>query len=468
MSAKNYSMNKLYLSLIAIVISISVPSAFADLQFNGAGIDLFCPTSTELDYQGIGTFLEMCPLSSDLSFTSDAPIITNIENLGINNVFFNFTIPVDQGLSNVTGFRIERATGLTFTTLFNNTNDIVNLWYQDLTANTGIFYKYRVGAWNDQGLSPYSNIASIVTSTIVPSTFCNGVTSAFELQSQSITSDSVTMCWDLFPTGVSIPSYMINYTSPWGTPETIIIADTGTNATRSYLVPNLQPNTQYSFMVKALGEGSLSNRLDIITLGSEFDIGSFTVNTDTNPDSLPFFFTKTLNNSTQTQLDIDFDNSLSNVTCDFRFQFAQTNSSYSDINENSAVQTDSLNRTTFVFNGVQNDVISVKCFEDDFEGVYVITQESFPFVEQIQNFRNGTYGTSGQFGAFDLITLFAILLSMIAFNRVNAGAGAVFTVIMIGALATVGIIQWPTIILSAVALVVLLAIITHNRDDVSE
>jgi hypothetical protein len=57
---------------------------------------------------------------------------------------------------------------------------------------------------------------------------------------------------------------------------------------------------------------------------------------------------------------------------------------------------------------------------------------------------------------------------MIAFNRVNAGAGAIFTVIMVGALATVGIIQWPTIVLSAIALIVLLAVITHSRDDVSE
>jgi hypothetical protein len=475
MFIKSKSMNKIILSsLLVLVFSITgLGSAYAvagSLEFHG--VDIYCSSSgTELDFSGVGTFFTMCPAfyptDHDLAWVPNAPILAPLQNVGLGSVLLNFTTPTVQGLSNITGYTIERATSSTFSTLFNNTGDL-DVFFYDNTVSLGLFYKYQVAAWNDQGLGEYSNIQSIVTSDIVPDTFCDGVTGDFELQTQILTADSVTICWDLFITGISIDGYMINYTSPWAEPLSILVADTGTNATRSYLVDNLQPNTQYSFMVKALGDETLTQRLDILTLGSDFDIGNFAVTTDTNPNALPFFFDEISLNSTQTQLDIDFDNSLQNVTCDFRHQFAQTNSSYNDINENSSVATDSHNRTTFIFNGIQNDVVSVNCYEGDVEGNYVITQDSFPLLEQMENFRNGTYGTSGTFGAFDLITLFAILLSMIAFNRVNAGAGAIFTVIMVGALATVGIIQWPTIVLSAIALIVLLAVITHSRDDVSE
>lgn len=474
MYVKKHLMNKLSLSLIAILFSFAgLSSAYAvpgSLEFHG--VDIYCSSSgTELDFTGLGTFFTMCPAfyptDHDLLYTPPAPILAPLQNAGLGSVLLNFTMPAPEGLSNVTGFQIQRATGSTFFTLFNDTNDR-DLFFFDNTVTLGIFYKYQVAGINDQGIGDFSNIQSIVTSDIVPDTFCDGVDATFELQTQILTADSVTICWDLFTTGDSIPGYMINYTSPWAEPLSILVADTGTNATRSYLVEHLQPNTEYSFMVKALGEGSLTQRLDVLTLGSDFDIGSFAVTTDSNPNALPFFFDEISLNTTQTQLDIDFDNQLLNVTCDFRHQFAQTNSSYNDINENSSVATDTHNRTTFIFNGIQNDVVSVKCYEDNIEGIYVITQDTFPLLEQMENFRNGTYGTSGTFGAFDLITLFAILLSMIAFNRVNAGAGAIFTVIMVGALATVGIIQWPTIVLSAIALIVLLAVITHSRDDVSE
>jgi hypothetical protein len=477
MFIKSKSMNKIILgSLLVLVFSISsISTAYAapgSLEFQH--VDIYCSSSgTELDFSGIGTFFTMCPAfyptDHDLLWTANEPILAPLQNAGLGSVQLNFTMPTVQGLSNVTGFTIERATGATFSTLFNDTGD-TDLFFFDNTVNLGIFYKYQVAAWNDQGLGEYSNIQSIVTSDIVPDTFCDGVDGTFELQTQTITDDSVLICWDLFPTGTSIPGYMINYTSPWAEPLSILVTDTGTNATRSYLVENLQPNTQYSFKVKALNEGSLSNRLDVLTLGSDFDIGSFTVVTDTNPNAMPFFFTETSLNSTQTQLDIDFDNTLLNVTCDMRHQFGQVNNTYTDINENSVVTTDSHNRTTFIFNGIQNDVISIDCYEGDTEGTYVITQTGtgIPLVDQIGNFRDGTYGTTGMFGAFDLITLFAILLSMIAFNRVNAGAGAIFTVIIVGALASIGIIQWPTIVLSAIALIVLLAVVTHSRDDVSE
>jgi hypothetical protein len=471
MAVRKYTMNKLSIGLIVLLFSIGgLGSAFADLEFHH--VDLYCSSSgIVLDFSGVGTFFTMCPAiypeDHDLVWVPNAPILAPLQNAALGSVLLNFTTPTVQGFSSITGYTIERATGSTFFTLFNNTGDL-DVFFYDNTVSLGIFYKYQVAAWNDQGLGEYSNIQSIVTSDIVPDTFCDGVTAAFELQTQTVTADSVLICWDLFTTGISIDSYMINYTSPWAEPLSILVADTGTNATRSYLVEHLQPNTQYSFMVKAIGEESLTNRLDVLTLGSEFDIGSFTINTASNPDALPFFFTKTLLNSTQTQLDVDFDNSLLNVTCDLRFQFAQTNQTFTNVNEVSAVVTDSHNRTSYLFNDIQNDVVTVFCYEDESEGTYIITQETFPLLEQMGNFRNGTYGTSGQFGAFDLITLFAILLSMIAFNRVNAGAGAIFTVIMIGALATLGIIQWPTIVLSAIALIVLLAVITHSRDDVSE
>ena len=63
----------------------------------------------------------------------------------------------------------------------------------------------------------------------------------------------------------------------------------------------------------------------------------------------------------------------------------------------------------------------------------------------------------GKFGALDLITVFAVIASMIGFNRVNESVGVILSVIMIGGLSVFQIIQWETTFTASLALVVLWA-----------
>jgi hypothetical protein len=69
--------------------------------------------------------------------------------------------------SNEAGFRIERSTdGTTFSLLASVGVDVVA--YNDTTVSPGNTYHYRVAAYNDAGLSPYSNTASAVVTTNSP------------------------------------------------------------------------------------------------------------------------------------------------------------------------------------------------------------------------------------------------------------------------------------------------------------
>jgi hypothetical protein len=394
----------------------------------------------------------------------------------VSDIDLAWDAPVFVGFDPLVGYKVERESpiGGGFAVIVANTGN-TNEFYSDSTITPGQEYNYRVSALNSIGSSIPSNESKdgsppASVPDLTPTYSCPSTTSAFELFIKAITSSSVGLCWDSYANPENIVGYQVNYTTPFGDPLTVVINNTGTNATRTYLVTSLQPSTPYSFQIQAWPK-TLANQTNIAnatTLNAEFNVGEFSVNAGTNPYRIDWEFHKTILNSTQTQLDVDFTNTL-DPSCNMEYNFAQTNDTYSNLTS-SAID-DNKNRTSFIFNNVQNEIIKVTCYDDNNtvnRAVYIITQESFPLIEQIANFRNGTYGTTGQFGAFDLVTLLAIILSMIGFNRINAGAGAIFTVITIGALATLNIITWPTIILSGIALVVLLAIITHSRDDVSE
>ena len=114
---------------------------------------------------------------------------------------------------------------------------------------------------------------------------------------------------------------------------------------------------------------------------------------------------------------------------------------------------------------MENEVITVVCTDigSNDSATYLLTQQQFPLLQQIDNFTDGTYGTMGQFGAIDLITLGAVIISMIGFNRVNHIVGVVFGVIMFGVLGWFGIIQWYTALTGGIATVMMLAIASQRK-----
>ena len=62
------------------------------------------------------------------------------------------------------------------------------------------------------------------------------------------------------------------------------------------------------------------------------------------------------------------------------------------------------------------------------------------------------------------ITLFVVIISMVGFNRKNPAVGVGIMVTFIGAMAYFGIIETPTIVMGAIALITILAIgVARNK-----
>ena len=151
------------------------------------------------------------------------------------------------------------------------------------------------------------------------------------------------------------------------------------------------------------------------------------------------------------------------LNCNMQSKFAMTNANYTNLPTTIIDGNDK--KASFVFTGLENEVITVKCIDTILkdEAQYVLTQNSFPLLQQITNFSNGSYGTMGQFGAIDLVSLAGIIIAMIGFNRVNHVVGGAFAIIMFFVLGWFGIIQTPTAIVGGLATFFMLIIASQRK-----
>lgn len=266
--------------------------------------------------------------------------------------------------------------------------------------------------------------------------------------------------------GETCEGYQINYTTPWGNPNTIITNNTGT-CTTSTTISGLSISTDYTFGVSVWTAGGNNATkppmvwLNTTTAGN-FTIGNAVFN-QTNSQVLPITFEEQNINSTATFLNVTYANTY-NMACDFYYQFANTNNTYYNLTGTAVSST--LDETYFILTDFENEIINIECY-DQITGTdanYLMTQSDFPLLQQFANFRNGTYGTMGMFGAFDLITIAVVIFSMIGLNRVNESVGAVFNIILLGVLAYFAIIELPTIIFGVLT-VVIIFVITSTRKD---
>jgi hypothetical protein len=185
-----------------------------------------------------------------------------------------------------------------------------------------------------------------------------------------------------------------------------------------------------------------------------FTTGSIPIN-QTNPISVPFRFVLTPINGTTSNLDVYYPSTY-NSTCNLSYQNSLTNKTYSNL---------PVSHATFQFVNHERDVIHIDCLntKGNQTGSYILTQSGFPLLKQIQDFRAGKFGTTGMFGAFDLVTLLALIMSIIGFNRVNESVGAVFNIGLIGALSFLGFISWPVILSSSIALLLVLIVSSTKK-----
>lgn len=288
-----------------------------------------------------------------------------------------------------------------------------------------------------------------------------------DLSSPSQSYGSVDLLWTQPElNGGNASGYQINYTTPWGNPNTILTNNTGTTTT-SATVSGLDISTDYTFGVSVWTEtGNNATKppmvwLNVTTQGN-FTIGNAAFN-QTNTSVLPITFEVQDINATAKFLNVTYANTFT-LACDFNYQFANTNRTYTGLTGTAVSST--LDETYFILTDFDNEIINVDCYDTitGTDGEYLLTQSDFPLLEQIANFRNGTYGTMGMFGAFDFITICVVIFSMIGLNRVNESVGIIFNVMILGVLAWFAIIELPTVIFGLLA-ILMVFVITSTRKD---
>lgn len=323
--------------------------------------------------------------------------------------------------------------------------------YGGNTGGDSIVCQWRDG--NDVGWSDWSTNATIILGEPDP---------VDDLVATIITTLNAELDWTTPDMrGGTCVGYQINYSTPQGDPMTIIENNTN-DCTTTYMVSGLTgPNNSFRIgvwnNVTGNPNGNIAN-----TTGISFTIGDVSFNS-TNSDVRDIKFERTNINDTMTQLNVTYDNGFT-LNCDFDYKFAQSNRTYSNIT-GSAINSDE-DEASFYFNNSNNDIITAYCYDTitNSSGRYILTQSSFLLMQQIENFRNGTYGTMGMFGAFDLVTLIGIIIAMIGLNRVNESVGGVFTLIVIGVLTYFEIIEPQTSILASLALIILIIVTTTRKD----
>jgi len=276
--------------------------------------------------------------------------------------------------------------------------------------------------------------------------------------------------------GLTLLGYQINYTTPWNkNPATRLVNNTNSSAT-AYTVSGLTFATEYSFRIGVWTNGGINatgNVLNVTTTGSTFTIGELVVN-QTNTDVVDIQFERIDINSTHTFVNVTYSDTM-DLDCNVYTKFARTNRTYTNL---SNVTIDSnFVESSFLFRNADREIIDILCWNSDtttyraalsgnttHAGTYLVSWSQFPLLDQMNSFRAGEYGTQGKFGVLDFITLAVVILSMIAFNRVNETVGAVFNIILLGALSYFGIIVLPTLIFGALATAVVLIVSTTRKD----
>ena len=259
--------------------------------------------------------------------------------------------------------------------------------------------------------------------------------------------------------------YQINRSAAGGGSPVIIVEET-TTFQSSYTVEGLDQNTEYDFRVSAITQNEKNASGNIVNVNTLFffDIVNFTnVNFNvTNTDTLNIFFTETEINSTVTTLDIDRPE-FYNLACSVSYRFQATTDNFTSMP--TTALNPSTDRSTLTFVNHDNEVIHIFCWDQNGvdEARYLISQTSFPLIDNINLFRDGTFGTKGDLGAFDLVGLGIVVVSMLALNRFNESVGVVVSVFIIGALWWFEMVSFPSVILSGLVVAIMVAIISTRK-----
>lgn len=194
-----------------------------------------------------------------------------------------------------------------------------------------------------------------------------------------------------------------------------------------------------------------------------FTVGSISV-TGSNHVTAPITFSSSAVNSSATAVTVKFPSTY-NMGYDLTFNDEGKTKTLTGLPTTSPSL--GISQSVITFKNPQNDTVSIKAYDlvSKNNATYQMTQtgNQIPFVQQIKNFQNGTFGTKGMIGTIDIVTLIVLIIAMIGLNRVNETVGAVIMIMVIGGIAYFGIVQWPTIMTAAIALVVLVIVSSTKK-----
>ena len=363
----------------------------------------------------------------------------------------------------ITGYQLVREDGIG--TGFNPVTIASGTSFTDTGLSTNIYYNYKMASVTVQGNSAYSNTYA-QTTFHVPDPVTSLSATAGELIDASLTWSSPST-----PYGTITNYEIYQSTTTPAVPTTLI--DTVSSSVQSYTATNLDPTVTYYWMVAPVTIHGSNNSGNIAsaTATSEIVIGDIELSTDVNTDTVDILFEQ-VRTGNSTALTVTYPNTY-DLTCETEYKFGRNTQSYSNLVPTTVSSTKSSH--TFNFNNSANEIISIRCYDentnpggvnpnDPNDGKDQINFSTQPIVTQVNDFQKGLYGISGGFGIFDLATLFVVIISMVGFNRKNPAVGVGIMITFIGAMAYFGIIETPTIVMGAIALVAVLAIgVARNK-----
>ncbi len=388
-----------------------------------------------------------------------------------------WTAPVFVGFNPLIGYKIERESpiGGGFSTLVTNTGNTVTT-YTDTTVQPGTEYNYRVRALNSAGESLPSNESKDGVPEFGPAdppikVSCDGLPTVFSLEVPVIGLTDAILCWNgAILNQTTLLGYQVNSTTPWGDPQTIAVNNTNNNATQITLTP-LSPNTNYSVRVQSwydLTASNVTNIVNFTTRGIGLEIPDLEIPTEANPLRFDWIFSRT-NQGDDVEVLVEYPNSF-NATCVLEMKFARNNVTFTDVATVPASVADR-QVANFTFLDYNDELVVIDCIDvnSNSTGAYIVYQTMFPLLAQVDSFRDGTYGTMGQFGFFDFFTVAAMFFAMIGFNRVHPGVGVIFAMMILGVAEFLGFVEniFTTATIGIIMTVVILAVLVHHRNDVS-
>lgn len=204
-----------------------------------------------------GATLTDHPTMSAGATAPDPPTGLTLTVLGPTAIKLDWTAPVDDGGSEITGYLIEfeSPVGDGFATLVADTGSTSTTYtHEALTYTTE--YNYRVSAINAEGTSDPSTAADATTDADTPADVEDPVAVASGPY-------SVTLTWSapLDDGGDPIVGYQIERETPHTVGFEIIVADTGSTDTEYEDEGPLQPSTTYNYRISAINGAGVGQSL---------------------------------------------------------------------------------------------------------------------------------------------------------------------------------------------------------------